>query len=135
MRRNDRTVQVEPYLVPEPRDAVAQFESLGGHLTLFSPFGEDPLKDRADLISQKEREYFAQNPDFGPIFHSLVNSGSNLFRCGLLLLIQASKRLESQLEMFRMNVTTNSNLLSDITHFVYVLVCVYVLDSSQSCSV
>ena len=97
MRRNDRTVRVDSSLVPEPRDAVAQFESLGGHLTLFSPFGEDPLKDRADLISQRETEYFVQYPDFGPIFHTLVNGDSNLFRCGLLLLIQVSKRLESLL--------------------------------------
>ena len=97
MRRNDRTVQVELSFAPEPRDAIAQFESLGGHLTLFSPFGEDPLKDRADLISQKETEYFAQNPDFGLIFYSLVNGDSKLFSCGLLLLIQVSKRLESQL--------------------------------------
>ena len=97
MRKNDRAVRVEPRLVPEPRDAVQEFESLGGHLTLFSPFGEDPLKDRVDLISQRDAEYFAQYPDFGPIFHSLVNGDCNLFRSSLLLLIQVSKRLESQL--------------------------------------
>ena len=95
MWRNDSIVRVEPHLVPELRDAVQQFESLGGHLTLFSPFGEDPLKDRADLISQRETEYSI--PDFGPIFHSLVNGDCNLFRCGLLFLSQASKCLESQL--------------------------------------
>ena len=97
MRRNNRTVQVAPHLVPEPSDAVQEFESLGGHLTLFSAFGEDPLKDRVDLISQRDAEYFAQYPDFGPIFHSLINGDYNLFRCGLLFLIQLSKRLESQL--------------------------------------
>ena len=83
-RRNDRAVRVEPRLVPEPRDAVQEFESLGGHLTLFSPFGEDPLKDRVDLISQRDAKYFARYPDFGPIFHSLIEGGYNLFGCGLL---------------------------------------------------
>ena len=67
MQRNDRTVRVEARLVPEPSDAVEQFESLGGHLTLFNPFGEDSLKDRADLISQRETDYFAQYPEFEPI--------------------------------------------------------------------
>ena len=78
MWRNDRIVRVEPHFVPEPRDAVQQFESLCGHLTLFSPFGEGPLKDRADLISQREAERFAQYPEFGPIFHSLINGDCKL---------------------------------------------------------
>lgn len=97
MQRDNQAVQIEPRFVPEPSDAVEQFESLGGHLTLFSPFGDDPLKDRADLISQRETEYFAHYPDFGPIFHGVVNGDHNPFRCGLLFLIQLSKRLESQL--------------------------------------
>ena len=54
IRSNDQAVRVEPQLVPEPRDAIQHFESLGGHLTLFSPFGEDPLKDRGDLISERQ---------------------------------------------------------------------------------
>ena len=62
-----------------------------------SPFDKDPHKDRFGLISQRNAEYFAQYPDFGPIIHCLINDDRNLFRCGILLLIQVSKCLESQL--------------------------------------
>ena len=97
MRRNDQTVQVDPRMLPEPSDAVEQFESFGGHLTLFSPFGEDPLQDRDDLVSQREADFLTQYPDFGPFFYSVVNGDYTLFRSGLLFLIQVSKRLEAQL--------------------------------------
>ena len=97
MQRNNQTVQVDARLVPEPSDAVQHFESFGGHLTLFSPFGEDPLADRDDLVSQREADFFARYPDFGPFFYSVVNGDYTLFRAGLLFLIQVSKGLEAQL--------------------------------------
>jgi len=59
MTRNDQTVQVDPQMLPEPSDAVEQFESFGGHLTLFSTFGEDPLQDREEMTwSVKEKLIF-----------------------------------------------------------------------------
>ena len=58
-------------------------KSLGGHLNLFSPLGEDPLKDRADLICQREAEFFRQYPDFGLVFHSVIDGDCALFRYGL----------------------------------------------------
>jgi len=59
MRRNDQTVQVNPRTLPEPSDAVEQFESFGGHLTILSAFGEDPLQDREEMTwSVKEKMIF-----------------------------------------------------------------------------
>ena len=45
---------LDPALIPEPQNAVQQFEAHGGHLTLFSAFGRDPLEDREDLIKARE---------------------------------------------------------------------------------
>ena len=97
MRRNNQTAHVEPQMVPEPSDAVQQFESLGGHLNVFSPFGDDPLRDRADLITQREAEFFARYPNFGPFFHGVVNGDHSLFKSGLLFFIQISNRLRALL--------------------------------------
>jgi len=96
MRRNSQTVPVDPQLLPEPDNAIQQFELYGGHLTLFSPFGRDPLRDRADLFSQREAEISEHYLDFGQFLCTVVNSDYSFFR-GLLYLIEISHRLESQL--------------------------------------
>lgn len=97
MHRNNQVVCVDPVVVPEPEDAVQQFESHGGHLTLFSPFGQDPLGERVDLVALREGEFHQQYPDFTSFFHTVVNNDYSRFREGLLFLIDVSKRLESSL--------------------------------------
>lgn len=96
MRNNNATL-IDPRLLPERDDAVQHFESFGGHLTQFSPFGHDPLEDRADLVDQRETEFYGRYPDFGPFFYTVVNSDYLLFCQGLMALIDISKRLETQL--------------------------------------
>ena len=65
MRRNSLTVPIDHRLLPEPDDAVQQYESFGGNLTLFSPFGRDPLEGSPDLASQREAEFHGLYADFG----------------------------------------------------------------------
>ena len=55
MHRNNQVMLLDPALVPEPEDAVQQFEAHGGHLTLFSAFGQDPLEDKGGLDQGKGR--------------------------------------------------------------------------------
>jgi len=98
MHRNNQVMPVDPVLVPEPQDAVQQFESHGGQLTLFSPFGRDPLQERVGLISQREEEFYRRYLNFSPFFHTVVNDDYSLFREGLLFLIDVSNRLECQLQ-------------------------------------
>ena len=43
MEKNNQAAQINPQLLPSPDVAVQQYESSGSHLTLFSPFGNDPL--------------------------------------------------------------------------------------------
>jgi len=49
MDRENRTAKVDPAMIPSVQDAVQQYESLGGTLTTFSPFGIDPLESNAHL--------------------------------------------------------------------------------------
>ena len=95
MRRNNHAVPIDPRLLPERDDAIQQFESFGGHLTLFSPFGRDPLEGRMDLTNRREAEFQGRYPDFGSFFYTVVNSDYSLFRQGLMYLIDISKHLET----------------------------------------
>lgn len=97
MHRNNQVMPLDPALVPEPEDAVQQFEAHGGHLTLFSAFGRDPLEDREDLIKAREEDFYRKYPDFGCFFYTVVNNDYSLFREGLLFFIDVSKRLECEL--------------------------------------
>lgn len=81
-------------LLPDVQDAIQNMESQGSRLTMFSPFGRDPLKDREDLISQRKATFFARYPNFGPFFYNAVNGDYTTFRQGLLYLIDISRQLE-----------------------------------------
>ena len=97
MRLNSQAVPVDRRLLPEPDDAVQQFESFGGHLILYSTIGQDPLRDRADLISQRDSDFHAHYPDFGLFFYTVVNGDYSVFRNGLLFLIHTSQQLQAHL--------------------------------------
>lgn len=97
MKGNNHTVPIAPQLIPDPDSAVQQYESLGGHLTIFSSFGQDPLRDRAHLVRQRESDFQRRYPDYRQFFHTVVNGDFSVFRDGLLYLIDISKHLESQL--------------------------------------
>ena len=88
---------IDNQLLPDPQDAVAHMESLGSRLTVFSPFGTDPLEGREDLISRREAMFSAKYPDFGPFFYSAVNGDYSLFREGLLYLFETGRQMECEL--------------------------------------
>ena len=97
MQRNNQTVQIDPSLLPEPVDALQLFKAHGGHITVFSPFGQDPLENHPEHFQERESKFFECYPDFGPFFHSVVNGDYSLFREGLLYFIDTSKQLVAQL--------------------------------------
>ncbi len=97
MQQNNQATQIDGRLLPEPDGALQSFESHGGHITVFSPFGQDPLMEQPDLSSQREARFFERYPDFGPFFHSVVNGDFSLFRAGLLYFIDVSRYFEAQL--------------------------------------
>lgn len=97
MLSSNHAVQVDPHLVHDASSAVQLFESYGGHLTQFSPFGEDPLANNTNFIHRRETTFMSRYPTFDQFFHSVVNSDHSLFRQGLLFLISLSKQLEAEL--------------------------------------
>jgi len=93
MDRKNRTAKVDPAMIPSVQDAVQQYESLGGTLTTFSPFGIDPLESNAHLRQMRHDLFFAKYPTFDPFFHGVVNNQDSLFRQGLVYFIQITERL------------------------------------------
>lgn len=97
MRRDNRAVAINPQLLPEPDDAVIQFEANGGRLTVFNGFGTDPLEGRSDLINHREAIFKNRYPNFEPFFSRTVNGDNSIFTNGLLYLLRVSSQLASQL--------------------------------------
>ena len=95
MTRNNQAVPIAPSLVPEPAEAPTRFTSHGGTITLFSPFGKDPLESHQELCEERQQKFMQHYPEFGPFFNTLVNGDFTLFREGLLFFIDLSKQLES----------------------------------------
>jgi len=95
MSENSQAVMINSDHIPDAEAAVADFESNGGHLTVFSAFGEDPLQQNPLLIAQREAEFCRVFPTFSDIFHNVVNGDFYLFREGLLCFIDISERLSS----------------------------------------
>lgn len=81
--------------VPTPEEAVSLFEGEGGSLTIFSPFGTDPLSDSPDLFQRRHAEFISRFPNFDHIFHSIVNGNDDLFRDGLKFFIELTERYSS----------------------------------------
>lgn len=90
---NNQTVAVPPHLIKEPVEVLEDYESIGGSITVFSPFGNDPLSSRPNLISRRDEVFYELYPTFDSIFYTVVNGDFTLFREGLLLLITISNAL------------------------------------------
>ena len=93
MSENNQVVPVPLHTLPEATDAIQSFEDLGGHLTLFSPFREDPLQGRPHMMSQRETLFRERYPAFDAFFHTVANSDTSLFSAGLLFFISVSKHV------------------------------------------
>lgn len=82
-------------IIIEVDDALCQFEDLGGQITTFSPFGDDPLRQNPELISRREVQFRERYPNFDHFFHTIVNADNSWFREGILYLIDISRQLEA----------------------------------------
>ena len=96
MHGNNQAMPVHNSLVPDPDEAVEMYQSYGGHITLESVFGHDPLRIRQDLLELREVIFFNHCSNFEEIFHSVLNFEQRLFRSSLLCFTDISKQLETQ---------------------------------------
>ena len=93
MMENNQTVAVHPQLIKEPVDILKDYENVGGSITVFSPFGNDPLNGKPNLITRRDEVFYEHCPAFNQTFHTMVNGDFTLFRRGLLLLISITSSL------------------------------------------
>ena len=98
MQENNRVAQVDPSRLPSAMAAVEMYEAHDRRLTLFSPYGHDPLADDATAMAQREEKFHERFPDFAPFFYSIVNGNHSMFREGLLHFIQISKQCQTEKE-------------------------------------
>eukprot|EP00731_Ephydatia_muelleri_P015819 Em0009g243a len=54
---NARTRRLPSEIIPDAHFATSQFVDMGGHLTLESHFGNDPLAGRNGLIAERNRQF------------------------------------------------------------------------------
>ncbi len=92
-RENIQTRRVSSSVVPTADVAVQRFSAMGGKLTIFSPFGSDPLADHPALAAQREVEFSSSVPPFSAVFHAIVNGNDRLFREGVRRFIYLTDRL------------------------------------------
>ena len=71
--REKHTSLLDPSLVLSPQNTVSEFESSGGHLQLFSKFGQDPLFERPDLQQMHQVAFDEKYPHLEPVYHRIVN--------------------------------------------------------------
>ena len=90
---NNQATQLNPSVIPAPDNALQQFQDCGGEVTVFNPFGKDPLELRSNLIAEREELFYQQYSTFDEIFHSAVNENDLLIKNGLLDFITISKQL------------------------------------------
>lgn len=96
LRRSNSLVQpVSSTLIPSSEEAVEQFHTGGGQLTLISHFGADPLDGEDSLISERDRRLQSGVGEISSMFHTLVNGNDQPFRDGLKLFIQLTEELSA----------------------------------------
>ena len=91
MKSNYNTSPVNEDIIPSPEQAVQQYHSLGGQLTIFSHFGTDLLED--GQRAERDKRLKANILDFPTIFYKLVNGDDKPFQNGLKCFIDLTKRL------------------------------------------
>ena len=94
--KNSFTSMVDITLLPTPEQAVQEYESAGGSLTLSNKFGTDPLQNNTLLKHQRESEV-SSHLNFDDIFKNVVNGNQQPFVMGLLYFINVTDRLAQQI--------------------------------------
>ena len=93
MANNYQAKGVPPSVVPSKNEAVTAFQAAGGHLTLFSTYGEDPLAADPQKYLMRTQAFESRYPDLSRIFSDLVNGEESLFRSALLFYIDITTRM------------------------------------------
>ena len=98
MSNNNRAAHVPAASLPTTKEAVRQYERMGGHLNVTPRFGMDPLANNMELGAIRNENFNQRYPQFDHFFHSLVNGNQGPFREGLLYIISVTQRLSMSMQ-------------------------------------
>ncbi len=87
---------IDPLLIPSLDAAVQLYESRGGHLTLPTSFGSDPLAGHNDLQRIRERAMEESIPSPEELFSTAVNGVDVPFAQSIQFMIDKTTNLLSQ---------------------------------------
>lgn len=93
MMDNNTFVLPSIHILPTSEEAVAAYESEGGHLSRPEVFGVDLLTGNHELQKLRSDNFNAVYPSFDVFFHSLVNGNHHPFQQGLLFFINLTTSL------------------------------------------
>lgn len=90
--RDDRTRKIPSALLPSPSNAVASYESNGGHITAPKPYGMDPLINDQQKRDMRE-EAFRIKFSMESIFDCIVNGNGEPFETAFLFYADVTHRM------------------------------------------
>ena len=64
MQKKHQSVQVNVSPIPKPLNALHSLQANGGQFTVFSCFGDDPLKCHPELIEEREHSFYNRYVDY-----------------------------------------------------------------------
>ena len=93
MHERNEIKRLEVSSIPLTDTAIQMYTCNGGHLTMESNFGLDPLKNDSEKYMLRCQSFQAVCPPFHAIFSEVVNGKKETFKEKLLLFIDITRRL------------------------------------------
>ncbi len=92
-RQNNHAATIDPSVVPDTLAGVSLYEREGGHLTMPSVYGRDPLSDSPGLLAQRKALMESNLPSPEQLFSWTVNGSYQPFGDSLKYMIDVTNRL------------------------------------------
>ena len=87
------TIPVPTLAIPDTDVAVHEYEQQGGSLTHNSLFGNDPLRERRDLVIKRNQSFEVQIGSYEEIFTDVVSGNGDLLQRAILVFLSLTQRL------------------------------------------
>ena len=91
MDENNQAVRLSVQSIPNTKDAVDSYESVGGQLTLSNQVGSDPLAGRQASASLRLQLFTTDFPDLNMLFNRVSNNDYSLFQDAIVRFVYLTK--------------------------------------------
>lgn len=96
-KRQCGTTPLPPNTLPSTHMARDMYLEQGGDLTAFSYCGNDPLRNRQDLVERRDRLFYDRNPSYQEIYSNVSSSDGQQLKCAILSFIGITESLQQLL--------------------------------------